>query len=112
MIRLYVKCPSCNSIFPSGFQAESPTQLIGLLYLCEKCRRIFPCSPPNYLKKVGSKFEKAMKKEEMFALPPSKGVLLSGPDLFEFKIGEVFVRSGARLGSDRVFVVFRGKIVD
>ena len=111
MIRLYVKCPSCNSIFPSGFQAESPTQLIGLLYLCEKCRRIFYCSPPNYLKKVGGKFQKAMKKEEIFALPPSKGILLEGPDLFELK-GEVFLASEARLRSNKGFIVFRGEIVD
>ena len=108
MFRLYVKCPYCNSIFRSGFQAESPIQVIGLLYLCEECRRIFPCPPPNYLKKVDDNFEKAMKKEEVFALPPAKGVLLSGPDLFELK-KEVILRPGTRIGSSKAFIVYRGE---
>jgi DNA-directed RNA polymerase subunit RPC12/RpoP len=108
MFRLYVKCPYCNSIFPSGFQAESPIQVLGLSYLCEKCRRIFPCPPPNYLKKVDGNFEKAMKKEEVFALPPAKGVLLSGLDLIEFK-KQVILRSGTKVGSNKAFVVFRGE---
>jgi len=106
MIRLYVKCPYCTSVFPSGFQAESPTQLIGFLYLCERCRRIFPCSPPDYLEKVDGEFRRAMKKEEIFALPPPQGVLVSGPDLFSLG-GEVFIESGKRLGSNRAIVVFR-----
>lgn len=109
MLRLHVKCPYCKSIFPSGFQAESPIQLLGISYLCEKCRRIFPCSPQNYLKKVDNKFEKAMKKEEVFALPPEKGVLLSGkPDLFGFN-KEVILRSGTRIGANRAIIVFRGE---
>lgn len=114
MERLYVKCPSCDSIFPSGFKAESPIQLIGLLYLCKKCHRIFFVPPSNYLKKVnGEKYQKAMKREEIFSLLPSKGVLIRGPDLFELKT-EVEVKSGRRLGSSRgfarAFVVFSGKI--
>ena len=109
MFRLYVKCPYCNSIFPSGWQAESPIQVLGLSYLCEKCRRIFPCPPPNYLKKVDGNFEKAMEKEEVFALPPEKGVLLSGkPDLFVLK-KEVILRSGTKIGANKAFLVFRGE---
>jgi len=50
-----------------------------------------------------------MKKEEVFALPPEKGVLLSGkPDLFELK-KEVILRSGMRIGSNKAFIVFRGE---
>ena len=111
MFRLYVKCPYCDSIFPSGFQAESPIQLIRLLYLCEKCRRIFHCPPQNYLVKVDGNFQKAMKKEEVFALPPEKGVLIEGPDLFEL-LGEVILKSGTRVGSNRAFIVYKGKKID
>jgi DNA-directed RNA polymerase subunit RPC12/RpoP len=99
MLRLYVKCPYCSSIFPSGFKAESPIQLMEISYLCEKCRRIFPCLPSNYLKKVDNDFQRAMKKEEVFALPPEKGILLSGkPDLFVLKKrGHFEVRSENRI---------------
>ena len=50
-----------------------------------------------------------MKKEEVFALPPEKGVLLSGkPDLFGFN-KEVILRSGTRIGANRAIIVFRGE---
>lgn len=109
MLRLYVKCPYCNSIFPSGFKAESPIQLLGISYLCEKCRRIFPCPTSNYLKKVDNDFQIAMKNEEVFALPPEKGILLSGgPDLFVLN-KEIILNSGTRIGSNKAFIVFRGE---
>jgi len=109
MLQLYVKCPNCDSIFPSGFQVESATQLLGFSYLCQKCLSIFSCPSTNYLQKVDGEFRKAMKKEEMFVLPTSlKRVEISGPDLFELD-REVLVRDGAFLTSDRAIVVFRGE---
>ena len=108
MLRLYVKCPYCNSIFPSGFQADSPIQLIGMSYLCKKCLLIFPCPAPNYLEKVEDGFKKAMKKEEVFSLPPEKMILLDGKDLFELD-KEIILPSGTRIASNKPFVVFRGE---
>src|SRR3989337_3741423 len=101
--RLYVKCPNCNLIFPSGFQAESVTQLIGFYYLCLKCGRIVQCSPPDYLERIEGKFKKAMKKEEIFALPQGNRIEIIGPDVYSFS-KEVIVKSGAFLSSDRAII--------
>jgi len=106
--RLYVKCPNCNLVFPSGFQAESVTQLIGFSYLCPKCRRIVPCFPPEYLEKVNDKFQKAMKKEEMFSLPSGKRIEIAGPDVFELN-EEVLVRHGIFMSSDRAIISYKQK---
>lgn len=107
--RLYVKCPNCGFVFPSGFQAESTTQLIGLSYLCQKCHRIVPCSPPEYLEKIGGEFVKAMKKEEVFALPPGKRIEIASPDLYDFS-EEVIAKSGAFLTSTGGIVRYRQKV--
>lgn len=104
--KLYVKCPNCNFIFPSGFQAESVIQLIGFSYLCWKCRRIVPCSPPEYLEKTKDEFQKAMKKEEVFALPLGKRIEIIGPDVYDFS-KEVMVKPGAFLSSDRAIIRYR-----
>jgi len=106
--RLYVKCPNCNSVFPSGFQAESVTQLIGFSYLCPKCRRIVPCSPPEYFEKVNDKFQKAMKKEEIFAFPLGKRIEITGPDVYEFN-KEVIVKPGTFLSSDKAIISYKQK---
>jgi hypothetical protein len=106
--RLYVKCPNCNLIFPSGFQAESVTQLIGFSYLCPKCRRIVPCSPREYLEKINDEFQKAMKKEEAFALPTGNRIEITGPDIYDFS-DEVIVKPGAFLSSDGAIISYRQK---
>jgi hypothetical protein len=112
MFRLYVKCPNCNNNFPSGFKAESATQLMGFSYLCQKCLSIVPCPASNYSRKVNEHFENAIKKEEIFALPKDlKRVELSGyggEDLHELD-KEITVPPGVLMTSYRVFVVFRGK---
>jgi hypothetical protein len=92
MKRLYVHCPTCDLIFPSGFQAFSPTQLLNFVYLCPKCRSIVSCSPEEYLEKVDSTFKKAIKKEDRFALFPSRTIAISGVFGKEFELkGEVTV---------------------
>jgi uncharacterized C2H2 Zn-finger protein len=106
MKRLYVKCPSCGHIFPSGFKAESVTQLIGFSYLCPRCRRIFPCASSEYLEKVDENFEKAIKKEEVFALPVGKRIEISGPDVFELD-EEVIAKHGVFLSSDKAIISFK-----
>jgi hypothetical protein len=104
--RLYVHCPICNATFPSGFQAESSTQLLNFSYLCPKCRSIVSCSPPEYLEKVGDEFQKAIKKEEIFAYYPSKRIAFSGifDKLFELN-KEVQVPNGVCIVSDGVFLI-------
>lgn len=113
MFRLYVKCPNCDNNFPSGFKAESATQLMGFSYLCQKCLSIVPCPASNYFRKVNEQFERAIKKEEIFALPTDlKRIELSGyggKDLYELN-KEITVPSGVLMTSYRVIVVFRGKI--
>jgi len=113
MFRLYVKCPNCDNIFPSGFKAESATQLIGFSYLCQECLRIIPCPASNYLRKVNEQFERAIKKEEIFALPTYlKRVEFGGyggEDLHEL-VKEITVPPGVLMSSYRVILVFRGKI--
>ena len=104
--RLYVKCPHCNHVFPSGFQAESVTQLIGFSYLCPKCLRIVPCAPPQYVEKVNDKFQKAMKKEEIFALPSGKRVEIMRRDVYNFS-KEVLVKPEAFLSSDRAIISYK-----
>jgi len=106
--RLYVRCQNCNSVFPSGFQAESVTQLIGLSYLCPKCRRINPCFPPEYLEKVNDEFQKAMEREEMFALPSGKRIEIMAPDVYEFT-EEVSVPPGAFFTSDGAIISYKRK---
>jgi len=112
MFRLYVKCPNCNNHFPSGFKAESATQLMGFSYLCQKCRSIIPCPASDYFRKVNAQFERAIKKEEIFALPRGRRIEFSGyggEDLHELA-KEVLVPPGVLMTSYRVIVVFRGKI--
>ena len=94
--KLYVKCPNCELIFPSGFEAESPVQLISFSYLCPKCRSIFPCFSPEYLEKSNDEFIRAMTKEEILMFPTGKRIELSGPDVFEFE-KEVIVNPGTFL---------------
>lgn len=106
MKRLYVECLNCNFVFPSGFCAESPTQLIGFFYICPKCQRVVSCPPPAYLEKVNEEFEKSMKKEEIFAMPPGSRVEIMGPELFRFD-KEVIVKTGAFLSSDRAIIRYR-----
>jgi hypothetical protein len=106
--RLYVKCPNCNNIFPSGFQVESATQLIGLSYLCRKCRKIVPCSPPEYLEKIGDRFEKAIEKEEIFALPIGKRIEITAPDIYELD-KEVLVKAEAFLTSTGAIISYTEK---
>jgi len=103
MKRLYVKCPKCSFIFPSGFRAESATQVIGFFYLCPKCRRIVPCAPPEYLEKVNEEFKKMMRVEEIFALPIGNRLEIMGPDLFPFS-SEILVKRGVFLTSDKGIV--------
>jgi hypothetical protein len=106
--RLYVKCPNCGLVFSSGFQAESATQLIGLLHLCQRCHRIVPCYPSDYLEKVGEDYVRAMKKEELFALPPGKRIEITGPDVYDLT-EEVMVKLGAFLSSTGGIVCYRPK---
>jgi len=106
--KLYVRCPGCSNTVPSGFQAESPTQLLGFSYICPKCRRIVPCSPPKYLEEVDDQFQIAMKEEEIFALPSGRRIEIMAPDLYVLN-KEVTVRPGALMTSDGAIVVFRGK---
>jgi hypothetical protein len=106
--RLYVKCLNCDLIFPSGFQAESVTQLIGFSYLCPKCRRIFPCPPSEYFEKINEKFQKAIKEEEMFALPFGNRIEISGPDVFDLN-EEVLAKPGAFLSSDKAIISYKPK---
>jgi len=87
---------------------ESATQLIGFYYLCPKCRRIFPCPPPQYLEIVDSRVEKAMKREEVFALPSGSRVEISGPDIFELS-KEVSVKPGTFMTSDRAIMKYEKK---
>lgn len=56
--------------------------------------------------KVDGEFQDAMKKEDMFALPPPQGVLLSGSTFYPLG-GEVFIESGKRLGANRAIIVLR-----
>jgi len=103
--RLYVHCPICDLTFPSGFQAESPTQLLNFSYLCPKCRSIVPCAPAKYLEKAGNSFKVALRKEERFALYPPKSVALSGVFGKEFKLDkEVKIPHGVCMVSDGVFL--------
>lgn len=91
--------------FPSGFQAESPTQLLNFSYLCPKCKSIVSCAPAKYLEKVGTSFKIALRQAERFALYPSKSIALS--DVFgkEFKLdNEVKVPNGVCMVSDGVFL--------
>lgn len=104
--RLYVKCPNCDLIFPSGFQAESVTQLIGFSYLCWKCRRIVPCPPSEYLEKINDKFQKAIKKEELFTLPSGKRIEIMAPDIYDFS-KEVIVKHGVFLSSDGAIIRYK-----
>lgn len=98
-------CPICDLTFPSGFQAESPTQLLNFSYLCPKCRSIVPCAPANYLEKVESSFKVALRKEERFALYPARSVALSGVFGKEFRLDkEVKVSNGVYMVSDGVFL--------
>jgi hypothetical protein len=103
--RLYVHCPTCDLTFLSGYQAESPTQLLNFSYLCPKCKSIVPCPPTEYLEKVGDTFEKSLRKEERFALHPPKSIALSGIFGKEFKLDkEVKVPNGVLIVSDGVFL--------
>jgi hypothetical protein len=103
--RLYVHCPICDSIFPSGFQAESPTQLINFSYLCPKCKSIISYAPPDYLEKKGDTFKKALRKEEIFAGYPSKSIALSGIFGKDFNLKkEVKVPNGVCVVSDGAFI--------
>ncbi len=106
--RLYVKCPSCGHITASGYKAESPRQLIGFSYLCTECESVFPCGSTDYLEKINEKFYKAIKEEEIFALPNGPRILIQGPDLFALD-EEVIVKSGVILVSDRAIVSFKPK---
>ncbi|MGD0329801.1 MAG: hypothetical protein ABSB40_05040 [Nitrososphaeria archaeon] len=104
--KLYIKCPHCNLIFQSGFQAESVTQLIEFSYLCWKCRRIVTCPPSDYLEKTNEGFERAMKKEEIFALPVGKRIELMGPDVFDFS-SEFIVKPEVFLSADRAIIRYK-----
>jgi hypothetical protein len=106
--KLYVKCPNCEETFPSGFEAESPTQLISFSYLCPKCRSIFPCFSPEYLEKANGEFQKAMTREEILALPLGQRVEISGPGVFELN-KEVIVKPGTFLSSDRAIIRYNPK---
>jgi len=63
------------------------------------------------LEKVDGSFQKAMKKEEVFALPPEREILLKGPDLFELT-KEAVVKAGVRVRSNRAFIVYREEKID
>lgn len=64
------------------------------------------CLPPEYLEKVGNKFEKAIKKEEIFALYPPKRIAFSGIFGKLFRIDkEVKVPNDICVVSDGVFLV-------
>jgi hypothetical protein len=106
--KLQVRCPNCNLVFPSGFLAESAIQLIGFYYLCPRCRRIFPCRPPQYLEIVDGREERAMKREETFALPLGPRIEISGPDVFELN-EEVSVKPGTFMTSDRAIIKYEKK---
>jgi hypothetical protein len=91
--------------FPSGFQAESPTQLLNFSYLCPKCKSVVPCAPAKYLEKVGTSFNIAFAPEERFALYPPKSIALSGIFSKEFKLDkEVKVQNGVCMVSREVFL--------
>jgi len=106
MKRLYVKCSSCSYVFPSGFKAESATQLVGFFYICPNCRKIVSCSPPEYLEKFNEELKKSMKDEESFATPFEKRVEIMGPDVFDLD-KELVVKSGTLLSSDRAIIRYR-----
>lgn len=106
MKRLHVKCSSCNNVFPSGFRADSATQLVGFFYICPKCNKIVSCSPPEYLEKVNDGFQKSMKEQEIFTIPSGKRVEITGPDVFELD-KEVIVKPGVFLSSDRAIIRYK-----
>lgn len=106
MKRLYVKCSSCNHVFPSGFSADSATQLIGFFYVCPKCGKIVACSPPEYLEKVNEGCQKSMKEEEIYAMPSGKRVEIMGPDVFDLD-REIVVKPGVFLSSDRAIIRYK-----
>ena len=64
-----------------------------------------PCDPPKYLEKIGDKFRKALRKEEIFALLPPKSLALSGIFGKEFKLDrEVKLPPDVYILSDGAFV--------
>jgi len=65
-----------------------------------------PCSPPRYLEKIGDTFEKALKKEEFFALYPPKLIAFSGIFGKLFNLDkEVKVPNDVCIVCDEVFLV-------
>ena len=106
--RLYVECPNCKLVFPSGFQAESATQLLGFSYLCPKCRRICSCLSSEYLEKIGENFQKAIREEEVFLLPYGKRIAMEGPDIYELN-REVVANFGNFLFSNKAIISFKQK---
>jgi hypothetical protein len=63
------------------------------------------CAPAQYLEKVGNTFEKALRKEERFALYPPKSIALSGVFGKEFKLNkEVKVPNDVYIISDGIFL--------
>ena len=106
--RLYVECPNCELIFPSGFQAESATQLLSFSYLCPRCRHICSCLSSEYLEKIGEAFQRALKEEEVFAFPGGKRIAIEGPDIFELN-KEVLANSGNFLFSNKAIISFKEK---
>lgn len=107
-----MKCPNCNNIFPSGFKAESATQLMEFSYFCQECLNIVPCPASDYLRKVNGQFERAIKKEEIFALPPGLERMelagYGGNDVHVLE-RELIVPPRVLLTSYRVIVAFKGK---
>ncbi len=88
----------------------SPIQLVGLSFLCLKCRAIVRCSPSEYLEKENDRFKQAMKTEEFFALPPASRIEISGPDLFRSRT-EAVSDKNVLITCDRGIIVYEGKTI-
>jgi hypothetical protein len=53
------------------------------------------CQPFEYLEKVGNTYTRALKKEEMFVLPPPKSIALSGVFGKKFELDKEVTLSNA-----------------
>lgn len=49
-----------------------------------------------------------MDEEDVFSLPPPRGILLVGPDIFELE-KDVILKSGTRLDTKKAIILFRGE---